>query len=61
MLPACIQVCPIELPGRGRRRDETSISDVAELADILADSLPLQVLPVIAPVTPTISLKILLG
>lgn len=55
MLPACIQVCPIELPGRGRRREETSISDVAELADMLADSLPLQVLPPIAAVTPTVS------
>lgn len=43
MLPASIQVCPIELPGRGRRRDETGIADVAILADALAESLPLQV------------------
>ncbi len=43
MLPASIQVCPIELPGRGRRRDETGIAGVAILADALAESLPLQV------------------
>lgn len=43
MLPACIQVCPVELPGRGRRRDEAGISDVAALADVLVESLPLQV------------------
>jgi len=43
MLPASIQVCPIELPGRGRRRGETGIATVAALADALADGLPLQV------------------
>ena len=43
MLPAAIQVCPIELPGRGRRRDEAPVNDVAVLADQLADALPLQV------------------
>jgi surfactin synthase thioesterase subunit len=45
MLPAAIQVCPIELPGRGRRRDEPPVNDVAVLADQLADALPLQVSP----------------
>ena len=45
MLPASIQVCPIELPGRGRRRNEVGIADVATLADALADSLPLKVSP----------------
>lgn len=44
MLPASIQVCPIELPGRGRRRDEVGIADIATLADALSDGLPLQVL-----------------
>lgn len=44
MLPAAIQVCPIELPGRGRRQDEPAIDDIAALADILTDALPLQVL-----------------
>ena len=43
MLPACIQVCPVELPGRGRRRGEEGISDVAALAEVLVESLPLQV------------------
>ena len=43
MLPASIQVCPVELPGRGRRQGEPAISDVAALADVLADALPLQV------------------
>ena len=42
MLPASIQVCPVELPGRGRRQSDTPINDVAVLADALADSLPLQ-------------------
>lgn len=45
MLPASIQVCPIELPGRGRRRDEVGIPDVATLADALSEGLPLQVPP----------------
>lgn len=44
MLPAAIQVCPIELPGRGRRRDEPPVNDVAVLADQLAEALPLQVI-----------------
>ena len=42
MLPASIQVCPVEIPGRGRRSSETSIDDVHLLADALAASLPLQ-------------------
>jgi surfactin synthase thioesterase subunit len=43
MLPASIQVCPIELPGRGRRRGEQGIATVDQLADALVDGLPLQV------------------
>ncbi len=43
MLPVSIQVCPVELPGRGRRQGEAAINDVARLADLLANSLPLQV------------------
>ena len=41
MLPASVQVCPVELPGRGRREGETAINDVRELAKVLARSLPL--------------------
>ena len=44
MLPASIQVCPVEIPGRGRREGEESVNSVAALAEILALSLPLQVL-----------------
>ena len=43
MLPASIQVCPIEIPGRGRRSLEPSIDNVHRLADMLASNLPLQV------------------
>ena len=42
MLPASIQVCPVEIPGRGRRANEAAINDVHRLADLLATSLPLQ-------------------
>ena len=42
MLPASIQVCPIEIPGRGRREGETALTTVGELAKVLAHSLPLQ-------------------
>lgn len=52
MLPACIQVCPVELPGRGRRRGEEGISDVAALADVLAESLPMQVRRTLLPPMP---------
>ena len=45
MMPLSIQVCPIEIPGRGRRGDETSINDVHQLAETLAHALPLQVWP----------------
>ena len=44
MLPASIQVCPVEIPGRGRREGEATVNNVAALAEILALSLPLQVL-----------------
>ena len=43
MLPASIQVCPVELPGRGRRQGDAAINDVSRLADVLVESLPLQV------------------
>lgn len=42
MLPASIQVCPVEIPGRGRREGETALTTVDELAKLLAHSLPLQ-------------------
>ncbi|CAL8466746.1 g6282 [Coccomyxa elongata] len=42
MLPPSIQVCPIEIPGRGRREGEPSINEISELANILAHALPLQ-------------------
>ena len=45
LLPPSIQVCPVEIPGRGRREDEPAPSDAAELARVLARSLPLQVIP----------------
>ena len=44
MLPACIQVCPIEIPGRGRKGGDKPIDSVSELADLLVLSLPLQVI-----------------
>lgn len=42
MLPASIQVCPVEIPGRGRRLGEPAPATVAELATLLAQSLPLK-------------------
>jgi len=42
MMPPSIQVCPIEIPGRGRREQESPISNVADLAQALAHGLPLQ-------------------
>ena len=42
MLPASIQVCPVELPGRGRREGEEGITDARELAKVLAHGLPLK-------------------
>lgn len=43
MMPPSIQVCPVELPGRGRRTGEMAIADVRQLAEALAQALPLQV------------------
>ena len=43
MLPASVQVCPVEIPGRGRRSREEAIDSVSKLADLLVESLPLQV------------------
>lgn len=45
MLPASIQVCPVEIPGRGRREGEPAPESVASLAMLLAKSLPLNVSP----------------
>ena len=42
MMPPSIQVCPIEIPGRGRREQDSPISNVADLAQALARGLPLQ-------------------
>ena len=41
MLPASVQVCPVEIPGRGRRVGEPAIDSVPELARLLANCLPL--------------------
>ena len=41
MLPASVQVCPVEIPGRGRREGEPAIPHVKQLAALLARSLPL--------------------
>lgn len=43
MLPACIQVCPVEIPGRGRRTMDNPIHSVNQLADALVNGLALQV------------------
>ena len=43
MMPPSIHVCPVELPGRGRREQESSISSIAEIAQTLAHALPLEV------------------
>ena len=43
MLPASIQVCPVEIPGRGRREGEHGINSIGDLANTLALVLPLQV------------------
>lgn len=43
ILPACIQVCPVEIPGRGRRIKDNPLDSVSDLADLLVESLPLQV------------------
>ena len=42
MMPASIQICPIEIPGRGRLKDKEPITTVEGLARILARSLPLK-------------------
>ena len=41
MVPASVQICPVEIPGRGRRFGEPAISYVKQLARLLARSLPL--------------------
>lgn len=44
-LPATVQICPIELPGRGRRFEEKAVPDVKDLTVLLAKSLPLDGVP----------------
>lgn len=41
-LPASVQVCPLELPGRGRRAGEKPAEGIKQLANALAQNLPLQ-------------------
>lgn len=48
LLPPSVQVCPVEIPGRGRREGEPAPSDAAELAHVLARLLPLQVITIFA-------------
>ena len=43
MLPPSIQVCPVEIPGRGRLLGQAPLHNVCQLADTLAHALPLQV------------------
>ena len=43
MLPPSIQVCPVEILGRGRRSGEPTIADVQQLAESLALALPMEV------------------
>ena len=45
MMPPSIQVCPVEIPGRGRREQKAPFDSIATLANMLAHSLPLQVTP----------------
>ena len=39
VLPDWLQVCPLELPGRGRRMDEPLQRDIKALAAQLADEI----------------------
>ncbi len=39
LLPAWIDVCPVQLPGRGRRMHEKPLAELGELARCLADDL----------------------
>ena len=45
MLPACVEVCPVEMPGRGAREGEIMPGTVAGLATALAATLPLRDTP----------------
>eukprot|EP00890_Picochlorum_soloecismus_P001860 jgi/Picsp_1/2675/NSC_00905-R1_beta-ketoacyl synthase len=40
LTPSCLQICPVEIPGRGRRSSESSIASIRQLVDLLANSLP---------------------
>lgn len=39
LLPSWIDVCPVQLPGRGRRSREKPLTDLAQLAHCLAEDL----------------------
>lgn len=45
LLPACIRVCPVEIPGRGRLSHLRPLLSVPELAARLVSNLPLQGTP----------------
>ena len=40
LIPSCIQICPVEIPGRGRRSSESSVASISQLVDLLVNSLP---------------------
>src|SRR5215831_15189611 len=39
LMPADIELCPVELPGRAARLDEPAIRSMGELVDTLSDAL----------------------
>ena len=40
LVPSCLQICPVEIPGRGRRSSESSIASISQLVGLLVNSLP---------------------
>lgn len=40
LIPSCLQICPVEIPGRGRRSSESSIASISQLVGLLVNSLP---------------------
>jgi 3-oxoacyl-(acyl-carrier-protein) synthase/surfactin synthase thioesterase subunit/acyl carrier protein len=45
ILPACIEVFPVQIPGKGRRSEERPFEQVSELSDYLVETLPLEEMP----------------
>lgn len=43
LVPPSVQICPVEIPGRGRRFGEPAPADIDSLAETLLAALPLQV------------------